>query len=350
MKFAFLKAGVALRLLLATLFLAVTGYTQSFPVIKTIDVDIHPFGAATSPDGNQVWVANSGTVQVNSNKVTIIDVPTLTEQSKKITVGHFPEDIAFTSDGATAFVTNSSDATVSVIDTATETVRQTVSLPKGITFPFGIVFNKKQNKAFVSDLAGVNQAVVVLNTANTQDVTTDGTVGVLGQAGRLDLRQVGNEIVVGTNDPTTGDPEIVVIDGDTKQIVHELLLPGHANNLPQGLAVTPDSRFAYVGLFDFIDHQGGVWVVDLLHLTTVTIVNTGDPEISGVRATPDGRFIFATNFSLGQTVAISTSTNTVVSTTNVGRNPNDIAFTLDSSEAFVTNQGDTTVSVISIPQ
>jgi len=350
MKFAFLKAGVALRLLLATLFLAVTAYSQSFPVIKTINVNIHPFGAATSPDGNQVWVANSGSVTKNSNKVTIIDVPTLTEQPKKITVGNFPEDIAFTSDGATAFVTNSSDATVSVIDTATETVRQTVAVPRGITFPFGIVLNKKQNKAFITDLAGVNQGVVVLNTANTQNVTTDGTVGVFGQPGRLDLRPVGNEIVVGTNDPTTGDPAIVVIDGDTKEIVHELLLPGHPDAMPQGLAVTTDSRFAYVGLFDFTDHQGGVWVIDLLHLTTVTVVNTGDPEISGVRATPDGRFIFATNFSLGQAVAISTSTNTVVSTTNVGRNPNDIAFTLDSSEAFVTNQGDTTVSVISIPQ
>jgi DNA-binding beta-propeller fold protein YncE len=34
----------------------------------------------------------------------------------------------------------------------------------------------------------------------------------------------------------------------------------------------------------------------------------------------------------------------------LGTEPNGIAVTLDSKEAFVTNQGDTTVSVISIPQ
>jgi DNA-binding beta-propeller fold protein YncE len=33
----------------------------------------------------------------------------------------------------------------------------------------------------------------------------------------------------------------------------------------------------------------------------------------------------------------------------VGRQPNEVAVTLDSTEAFVTNQNDTTVSVISIP-
>lgn len=349
MKFAAVRTKVALSLLLGMLLVAVTAYSQSFPVIKTINVNIHPFGATTSPDGNQVWVANSGSVTANSNKVTVIDVPSLTEESNKITVGHFPEDIAFTSDGATAFVTNSSDATVSVIDTASQTVRQTVSLPSGITFPFGITLSKNQKKAFISDLAGVNKGVVVVDTANASDVTNGGTVPVLGFPGRLALRPVGDEMLVATNDPTTGDPELGVIDAETKEIVHELLLPGHADAGPQGLAVTPDSRFAYVGLFDFTDHEGGVWVIDLFHLSTVTVINTGDPEVFGVRATPDGRFVFATNFSLNQVVAISTSTNTVVSTTNVGRNPNDIAFTLDSSEAFVTNQGDTTVSVISIP-
>lgn len=348
MKIASLGGKVVHPLLLTTLFLAVTAYSQSFPVIKTINVDIHPFGAATSPDGTQVWVANSGSGTANGNTVTIIDVPTLTKKSTKITVGNFPEDIAFTSDGATAFVTNSSDTTISVIDTASATVRQTVSLPAGITFPFGIALSKNQKKAFVSADA-VNKGVVVFDTANTSDVTRDGTVPVPSFPGRPALRSVGDEMLVGTNDPTTGAPELVVMDAESKEIVHELLLPDHSNVVPEGLAVTPDSQFAYVGLFDFTGNEGGVWVIDLLHLKTVTVINTGDPEVFGVRATPDGRFIFATNFGFNQVVAISTSTNRIVSTTSVGTNPNDIAVTLDSTEAFITNQGDTTVSVISIP-
>ncbi len=342
------------RTILVTLAMALVfslpSYSQAaFPVIATINVDIQPFGAATTPDGTQVWVANSGTVTVNSNKVTIIDVASLTEEPGKITVGHFPEDIAFKSDGQTAFVTNSSDATVSVINVPSRTVTQTVNLPAGITFPFGIALSKNEKKAFVTDLAGVNKGVAVLDTADPSHVTTAGTVPVVGFPGRPALRVLGDEMLVATNDPTTNDPELIVIDAETKEIVHQLVLHDHATAGPQGLAVTPDGHFAYVGLFDFTSTAGGVWVIDLARLRTVKVINTGDPEVFGVRATPDGRFIFATNFSLNQAVAISTSTNTVVSRTSVGRNPNDIAFTLDSTEAFVTNQGDTTVSVIAIP-
>jgi YVTN family beta-propeller protein len=68
-----------------------------------------------------------------------------------ITVGNFPEDIAFTSDGAWAFVTNSSDATVSIINTSTGIVTQTVNLATiPLTFPFGIAVSKNDKKVFVT--------------------------------------------------------------------------------------------------------------------------------------------------------------------------------------------------------
>jgi YVTN family beta-propeller protein len=118
-------------IVLAIVFLLITaglGFAQTFTVVTTINVDIQPFGITPSPDGQTMWVANSGSVFANSNKITIIDIASLTEETNKITVGNFPEDIAFTSDGSHAVVTNSSDATVSVIDTAPRTVTQTVSI------------------------------------------------------------------------------------------------------------------------------------------------------------------------------------------------------------------------------
>lgn len=162
------------------------------------------------------------------------------------------------------------------------------------------------------------------------------------------LCHVGNELLIVTTDLTTHSPELVVIDPETHEIVHELLLKTNTTSGPQDIAITPDGQFAYINLFDFSTGPGGARVVDLLRFSTVTGINTGDTGVFGTEMTPDGRFAFATNFLKNEVVAISTSTNTIVATIPVGRNPNKVAVTLDSSEAFVTNQGDT-VSVISIP-
>src|SRR5438309_7701891 len=126
---------VAITAILVLLTLSSVGLAQDFHVIKTINVDINPFGITPSPDGQTMWVANSGSPFVNSNKVTIIDIGSLTEEPNKITVGNFPEDLAFTDDGTHVLVTNSSDATISVIDTQSRMVTQTVSLaPLNLSF------------------------------------------------------------------------------------------------------------------------------------------------------------------------------------------------------------------------
>jgi YVTN family beta-propeller protein len=355
------KAGVRLKLLALVLtlvsFVAVpigqsvrAEPTCNFNVIATINVDIHPFGVTTSPDGNTVWVANSGSPFVNSNKVTIIIVNTLTEEPMKITVGNFPEDIAFTDDGAQAFVTNSSDATVSVIDTASRTVTQTVSLaPVSLTFPFGIVTSKNDKKVFVTTQGGSANSIAVLDNRNRNNVTVAGTIPASGFTGRPALRSIGNELLVPASGLETGPPKFLVINPSSGNVMHELTLQGNTA-FPNDVAVTPDGRFAYVTLFDFSGGTGGVWVIDLMHLRTVTVINTGDPNVFGIGMTPDGRFAFATNFIQNTVAVIKTATNTVVATVPVGRQPNEVAVSLDGTKAFVTNQNDTTVSVICIPQ
>jgi YVTN family beta-propeller protein len=109
--------------------------------------------------------------------------------------------------------------------------------------------------------------------------------------------------------------------------------------------ITPDGKFAYV---DIYGQHGGVWVIDLAARSTVTVVHLATEAFGGA-ITPDGRFVFATELDLAKVVVISTATNSVAATVSVGNFPNDVAVTPDSSKAFVTNQGDTTISVISIP-
>jgi YVTN family beta-propeller protein len=329
----------------------------NFNVIATLDVGESPFGVTVSPDGQTVWVANSGGLFDNANTVTVLNAQTFAIESV-ITVGNFPEDIAFTSDGSQAFVTNSSDATVSVINTATRTVTQTINLASiPLTFPFGIVVGKNDKEVFVTSGAaefdGSDQNIAVLDIRNPANVTLAGTIQAPGFGGRPAIRPIGNQLLVPVSPTESGPPRLLVFNPSSRTLLYELQLTG-STAFPQDIAVTPNGRFAYISLLDFSGGTGGVWVVDLKKRTTVTVINTGDPLVHGIGITPDGEFVFATNFSAGSNSVsvISTATNTVVATIPAGPQPNEVAVTPDGTTGFITNQNGTTndVTVFCIPQ
>jgi YVTN family beta-propeller protein len=328
----------------------------NFNVIATLDVGPSPFGVTTSPDGETMWVANSGSLFSNSNKVTVLNAHTFAIESV-ITVGNFPEDIAFRSDGYQAFVTNSSDATVSVINTTTRTVTQTISLASiPMTFPFGIVVGKNDKKVFVTSASGEfdgsDQNIAVLDIRNPSNVTLADTFQAPGFGGRPAIRPIGNQLLVPVAPTESGPPKLLMINPSSGNIEHEIQLSG-STAFPQDIAVTPNGRFAYISLLDFSGGTGGVWVVNLKTRTTVTVINTGDPLVHGIGITPDGEFVFATNFSSGSNSVsvIDTDTNTIVTTIPAGPQPNEVAVTLNGRRGFITNQNGTSndITVFCIP-
>lgn len=339
---------------LPVLALPVQAQTCNFNVIATLDVGDSPFGITTSPDGQTVWVANSGGLFVNSNKVTVLNASTLAIESV-ITVGNFPEDIAFTSDGSQAFVTNSSDSTVSVIDTATRTVTQTINLATiPLTFPFGIVVGKHDRKVFVTSASaefdGSDENIAVLDITNPANVTLSDTIQAPGFGGRPAISPTGNFLVVPVAPTESGPPRLLIFNQSSGVLLHEIQLDG-STAFPQDVAISPSGRFAYVSLLDFSGGTGGVWVVNLKTRSTVTVINTGDPLVHGIGITPDGEFVFATNFTANTVSVIDTDTNTIVATIPTGPQPNEVAVTLDGTRGFVTNQNGTTndVTVFCIP-
>jgi len=342
-------------LLLVSLFISSAAPAQSFAVIKTINVDTAPFGITPSPDGRTMWVANSGGVPSmggppNGNTITIIDLATLDKEDKRVTVGHFPEDIAFTSDGLHAVVTNSTDGTVSIIAAESRTVIQTLSLaPLRLGFPFGAIFDKSNQKIFITTGGALKKAIAVLDSRDINHVRLLRTIPVSGYPGRPLFRPHKEDLLVPASPVKIGTAELFVVQPKSDSIIHKLAMPVN-NAFANDIVVDRESRYAYISIFAFKGGAGGVWVVDLDHLKTVAMIDTGDPSVFGMGITPDGRFIFAKNFYLNQVVVIDPKTNKIVATIPVGRHPNKIACTLDGKEAFVTNQGETTVSVISIPK
>lgn len=321
-----------------------------FEVIATVNVGTNPFGAAMAPDGSSIWVANSGSFSAPGTTVTVIDPQSFAIQSV-IPVGNFPEDIAFAANGTQAFVTNSSDATVSVIDTATRQATQTVSLASvPMTFPFGVVASTDSRKVFVTSVAGQRdrsrENVAVLDNSDPSNVTVNGGIPLVGGTGRPAVTPDGTLLVVGHDRGAEATPGVAFIDPRTNAFIGELTLaePG----IVPAVSITPDGRFAYATRFSIDGGTGKVWVIDLATRSTVTVVPMPDRSMHGIRVSPDGRFVFATNFSLGQVSVLSTSTNEIIANIPVGPLPNDIAFSADGTKAFVTNEGDTTVSVIAI--
>lgn len=321
-----------------------------FQVVATINVGVNPFGDTITPDGSSLWVANSGNFSSPGTTITLVNPATYAIQGT-ISVGRFPEDITFARAGSQAFVTNDDDATVSVINTATRSVTQTVNLGTiPMTFPSGIVATPDSSKVFVTSVAAQRdtslQNIAVLDNTNPARVTIGDTIKLVGSIGRPAVTPGGGLVVAGHDNGLEAPPGVALINPSTDQVVNQLAL--NEVGVVPGATITPNGRFAYLTKFSIDGGTGQVWVIDLSTQSTVAVIPMPDRSMYGIAASPDGRFVFATDFSLGQVTVISTATNQIVANVGVGTNPNDIAFSPDSSKAFVTNEGNTTVSVIAI--
>ncbi|MCY1024014.1 YncE family protein [Pyxidicoccus sp. MSG2] len=101
-------------------------------VARTYSLGFTPAMAATAPNGD-LWVTDT-----DNGKLIFFAAGTTTRQGELAT-GTGAHGITFSSDGATAFVTNQTAGTLSVVDVATRTIRKTLTVG---TKPNGLVFRK----------------------------------------------------------------------------------------------------------------------------------------------------------------------------------------------------------------
>jgi uncharacterized repeat protein (TIGR01451 family) len=105
---------------------------------------------------------------------------------------------------------------------------------------------------------------------------------------------------------------------DTASNTVTATLPVGAN--PGGVDVTPDGAFAYVTNYS----SNTVSVIDTAsNAVTATIPVGANP--GGVDVTPDGAFAYVTNYSSNTVSVIDTASNAVTATIPVGANPNALS-------------------------
>ncbi len=110
--------------------------------LGTAPVGSKPSGLALSKDGRLAYVVNS-----SNGNVTVVDTIPMQAYSP-IGVGVAPQKIAATPDGTKFLVTNSGSASVSVIDAATNRVVGTVPVGNGAT---DIKLSPDGTRAYVSN-------------------------------------------------------------------------------------------------------------------------------------------------------------------------------------------------------
>ena len=201
--------------------------------------------------------------------------------------------------GPHAYITNSLDNTVSVIDTQTNTVIATVPVEVS---PYGVAVNPDGTRIYVTNINPYGSGTVSVIEASTNTVTATVPIGVTPSG--VAVNPAGTRIYV-TNGSIFGNNTLSVIDAATNTVIATVPV-GFG---PGGMAVSPDGSRIYVPCYN----------------------TTGSAMIP------------ANN---GVILVIDAATNKVITTVRVGATPVAVAVNLAGTRIYVANANSDSVSVI----
>jgi YVTN family beta-propeller protein len=208
----------------------VTLANRSFVSSPSFGAGLVPVGVAADPEGVKAYVAVTDPARAVEDFVAVLDPRTAAPAPARIRIGigAAPTGIAVSPNGRKAYVTNRGANTVSVIDTASNTVSSTIP---GFHAPTGITFTPDGQKVLVAN---------------------------------------------------SGDDTVIVIDVASGAVLPlQVIVPGMPVSAPTGIAVSPDGAHAYVtsALAHAVTEIGGT--------ATLTIA-LGGTGIGSVSSSPAG--------------------------------------------------------------
>ena len=306
-------------------------YTLTMSSLVCLGVMASSFGLAMATANTAS--AASGTpplayvLNTNDGTLSLIDTVTDTTEGSPIAVGSPGYRIALTPDGKFGYFSDSTDNTVSVLDTATNSLVGSPILdgagPSGTT-PFGIAISPDGSIAYVDD-EGTNTVIMI-------DTATNTVVGNPIPAGPdptdIAVSPDGNTVYV----TDQGAPTVSVINAVTDSLAGQITV----GNNPFGIAITPDGKMIYV-------LNRGDGTVSVIDATTEAVIGTIDVGVSPYRIaiTPDGQTAYVANSGSGFVSVIDTTTNTNVASIPVGEpsgeDSDGIAITPDGQTVLVTS-------------
>ena len=301
------RGGTVPVLLLLALAVCSAGILQSSPA------QAEPFAYITNYGDDTVSVIDAATG-------TVVDT---------VSVGNGPLGVAVNEAGTYVYITNSqaNPATVSVIDTATNTVSTTITLANGRLGPFGIAISATENKAYVANHDWQRVLVIDTNT-NTELPEIIGGSNPFGVA----VNSTGAKAYTANS----WSNNVTVIATSTDSVTTTIQSVG--NDLA-GIAASPIAARAYVA------NDNGLAVINTSLDEVGKTITVGTNPMC-VTITPDGSYAYVSNYDSDTVSVINTATENVTDTIDVGQGPMGLCARRDGSQVYVANETDNTVSVI----
>ena len=287
--------------------------TGNKPITATVRVtpSIAPLAYITNYGSNSVSVINT------ANESVIATIP----------VGGLPIGIAVSRDGTRAYVANYNDNTVSVINAITNKVMATISA--GISFPYCVAVSPVGGLAFVGNRGSENVAVI-----NTASNTVTATIPVGSQPFGITVSPDGSRVYATCTDG------LVVINALTNAIIST----NPAVN-GTGLALSPDGSHLYVA--PRAEYNTSITVVNTATNAVIDNIPVDSLTLAGVCVSPDGSRVYVAGSRLTPTPAnyfgivliVNTATDAIIGSVKF-TSPDEaygISITPDGSLLYVPN-------------
>jgi len=272
--------------------------------------------------------AVSGRIYVSNqldNTVSVIDGDT-PKVVATVRVGVSPAQLAVSPDRRSVYIANTGSNTVSVLNTNSNTVANTIALPRG-SRPVGLALSPSGRYLYTAD--GGNNRVSVID-ARAGRVMTSVPVGAqpLGVAVAPDGKTVYSA--------NSGSDDVSVINARAARVVRAM----PAGRFPSSVAVTHDGASIFV-----TNELSGVTVINADNGRVQARLRSPSPF--GVTMSPRGDRAYVTGLGPGTLTSIDTRTDRVRSTVSVGSYGTD-PFTVRATPdaLYVANQGASTLSII----
>jgi YVTN family beta-propeller protein len=281
---------------------------KALQVDKSIDVGNSPVGIVYNPDGDSIYVANSG-----SDTVSVINGVT-NNLTATILVGSKPTALAYDSYHHLLYVTNSGSNSVYVINVDTNKVVANLSISVG-RLPYSIAYNPYNHDLYVANFESNNTSVI---SSSSNKVVANITVGnnPTGIAYNSD-----NDGIYVTNRASN---VVSVIDSANNKVVANITV----GNNPTAIAYT------YNGLYVANSGSNDISVIDGIRNIQKGKFSVGSQPL-GIAFNPYTKMAYVTSSASNSLYEINATTN-IVNKTKLD-SPEQVAINLKNNNIYVSS-------------
>ena len=200
--------------------------------IDLSSIGTEPIGVAVTPNGKHVYVTLK-----ESGKVADVGLTTGTPTLTGINVGTNPQGIAISPDGSKVYVTNTGSNSISVINTADDSVTTHVD-DINLNNPTNLAVSNDGSKLYVVNSSANN--IKVFNTSNLASGVT-ATINIGSYITNLAITPDGSKIYV----PSAAAGAVYVINTSNNNVTTLTSEDGIVSG-PFGVGISPDGSTAYI--------------------------------------------------------------------------------------------------------